>query len=112
MMKPAQVVKALAALAQPTRLAIYRLLVTVGPDGLAAGQVAEKLKVSPATLSFHFRTLSHAGLIESRQEGRFVFYLANFEVMNGMVDYLTENCCGGDADACKLPGKKCDDVER
>ncbi len=107
MMKPAQVVKALAALAQPTRLAIYRLLVTVGPDGLAAGQVAEKLKVSPATLSFHFRTLSHAGLVESRQEGRFVYYAANFAVMNGMVDYLTENCCGGNADACKAPGKRC-----
>jgi ArsR family transcriptional regulator len=107
MMKPAQVVKALAALAQPTRLAVYRLLVTVGPDGMAAGQMAEKLKVSPATLSFHFKTLSHAGLIESRQDGRFVIYSANFEVMNGMVDYLTENCCGGNAEACKTPRKKC-----
>jgi DNA-binding transcriptional ArsR family regulator len=107
MMKPAQVVKALAALAQPTRLAIYRLLVTVGPDGLAAGQIAEKLKVSPATLSFHFKTLSHAGLVESRQDGRFVYYAANFAVMNGMVNYLTENCCGGNTDACKAPGKKC-----
>lgn len=107
MMKPAQVVKALAALAQPTRLAIYRLLVAAGPDGLAAGQVAEKLKASPATLSFHFRTLSHAGLVESRQAGRFVYYAANFAVMNGMVDYLTENCCGGDGNACKVSGKKC-----
>ena len=106
-MKPAQVVKALAALAQPTRLAIYRLLVARGPEGVAAGQVAEKLKVSPATLSFHFRTLSHAGLLESRQEGRFVYYSANFAVMNGMVDYLTENCCGGNLDACKAPGRKC-----
>jgi len=106
-MKPAQVVKALAALAQPTRLAVYRLLVTVGPDGMAAGQMAEKLKVSPATLSFHFKTLSHAGLIENRQDGRFVIYSANFEVMNGMVDYLTENCCGGNADACKTSRKKC-----
>ena len=106
-MKPDQVVKALAALAQPTRLAIYRLLVAVGPQGLAAGEVAAKLKVAPATLSFHFRTLSHAGLLESRQEGRFVYYCANFTVMNGMVDYLTENCCGGDADACKTPGRRC-----
>ncbi len=104
-MKPAQVVKALAALAQPTRLAIYRLLVSTGPDGLAAGQIAVKLKVSPATLSFHFKTLSHAGLVESRQDGRFVFYAANFTVMHGMVDYLTENCCGSDANACKTPGK-------
>jgi len=107
MMKPDQVVKALAALAQPTRLSIYRLLVVSGPDGLAAGQVAEKLKVAPATLSFHFKTLSHAGLVESRQDGRFIYYAANFAVMNGMVDYLTENCCGGNADACKVPGKKC-----
>ena len=101
MMKPAQVVKALAALAQPTRLAIYRLLVARGPEGMAAGQVAEKLKVSPATMSFHFKTLSHAGLLDSRQDGRFVYYTANFTVMNGMVGYLTENCCGGNPDACK-----------
>lgn len=106
-MKSAQVVKALGALAQPTRLAIYRLLVVCGPQGMAAGQVAEKLKVAPATLSFHFRTLSHAGLVESRQEGRFVYYMANFAVMNGMVEYLTENCCGGNSDACKTPGKNC-----
>ena len=101
MMKPAQVVKALAALAQPTRLAIYRLLVACGPEGMAAGQVAEKLKVSPATLSFHFKTLSHAGLLDSRQNGRFVYYAANFAVMNGIVAYLTENCCGGDVAACQ-----------
>lgn len=104
-MKSAQVVKALAALAQPTRLAVYRLLVECGPDGMAAGQVAEKLKVAPATLSFHFKTLSHAGLVDSRQDGRFVYYTANFIVMNGMVAYLTENCCGGNPDACK-PGNK------
>ena len=102
-----QVVKALAALAQPTRLEVYRLLVAAGPEGMAAGQLAEKLDVAPATLSFHFRTLSHAGLIEGRQDGRFVYYSANFGVMNGMVDYLTENCCGGNAEACKTPGKKC-----
>ncbi|MDO8466194.1 MAG: metalloregulator ArsR/SmtB family transcription factor [Gallionella sp.] len=104
-MKSAQVVKALAALAQPTRLAIYRLLVARGPEGVAAGQVAEKLKVSPATLSFHFKTLSHAGLLESRQDGRFVYYSANFAVMNGMVAYLTENCCGGNPEACKPRNK-------
>ncbi|GAB5604569.1 metalloregulator ArsR/SmtB family transcription factor [Sideroxyarcus sp. TK5] len=105
MMKPAQVVKALAALAQTTRLAIFRLLVSAGPGGMAAGQISKKLKVSPATLSFHFKTLSHAGLVESRQDGRFVYYAANFTVMNGMVDYLTENCCGG-AD-CGIGDKTC-----
>ncbi|MBU0688885.1 MAG: metalloregulator ArsR/SmtB family transcription factor [Gammaproteobacteria bacterium] len=104
-MKSAMVVKALAALAQTTRLAIFRLLVSAGPEGMAAGQIAQKLKVSPATLSFHFKTLSHAGLVESRQEGRFVYYAANFTVMNGMVDYLTENCCGG-AD-CSTSSKNC-----
>ena len=106
MMKPAQVVTALSALAQPTRLAIFRLLVERGPDGMAAGQVAEKLKVSPATLSFHFRTLSHAGLIESRQDGRFIYYAANFTVMNDMLEYLTENCCGGDKAACAVQVRK------
>jgi DNA-binding transcriptional ArsR family regulator len=106
-MKSVQVVKALAALAQPTRLELFRLLVVCGVEGMAAGQVAEKLKVSPATLSFHFKTLSHAGLIESRQNGRFIYYTANFTVMNGMVDYLTENCCGGNPDACNVPSKKC-----
>ncbi|MBI5430793.1 MAG: helix-turn-helix transcriptional regulator [Nitrosomonadales bacterium] len=106
-MKPAQVVKALSALAQPTRLAVYRALVARGPEGLAAGEVAQKLKVSPATLSFHFKTLSHAGLIGSRQEGRYIYYAANFTVMNGMVGYLTENCCGGNAGVCKPPTKKC-----
>jgi len=105
MMKPAQVVKALAALAQPTRLAIYRLLVERGPEGVAAGRVAEKLKVAPATLSFHFKALSHAGLVESRQDGRFIYYAANFAVMNGMVAYLTENCCGGDITACQPKAK-------
>ena len=105
-MKPTEVVKALAALAQPTRLALYRLLVARGPDGMAAGQASEKLKVSPATLSFHFRTLSHAGLIESRQEGRFIYYAANFAVMNDMLSYLTENCCGGGQSACAVPAKK------
>ncbi|HZW86306.1 MAG TPA: metalloregulator ArsR/SmtB family transcription factor [Gallionella sp.] len=99
-MKSAQVVKALAALAQPTRLAIYRLLVECGPQGMAAGQLAEKLKVAPATMSFHFKTLDHAGLIESRQTGRFVYYATNFKVMNEMVAYLTENCCSGNKDLC------------
>ncbi len=106
-MKSGQVIKALAALAQATRLEVYRKLVVAGPEGMAAGQLAEKLGVAPASLSFHFKTLSHAGLIESRQEGRFIYYSANFEVMNGMVDYLTENCCGGNAAQCKPSRKKC-----
>jgi ArsR family transcriptional regulator len=100
-MESVQVVAALSALAQPTRLAIFRLLVVCGPEGIAAGQVAETLNVSPANMSFHFKTLSHAGLIVARQDGRFIYYAANFAVMNGMVAYLTENCCGGNMDVCK-----------
>jgi DNA-binding transcriptional ArsR family regulator len=107
MMESTQVVKALAALAQPTRLAAYRLLVACGPVGMMAGQIAEKLNASPAAMSFHFKTLSYAGLIESRQDGRFVYYAANFAVMNGMLDYLTENCCGGNVEACITSLNKC-----
>lgn len=107
MIRSAQMIKALSALAQPTRLALYRLLVERGPEGMAAGRIADKLKVSPANLSFHFRALSQAGLLKSRQQGRFVYYAANFAMMNGMVAYLTENCCGGDAEACRVPGRKC-----
>ncbi len=107
MMDSKQAVEALAALAQPTRLAVYRLLVEAGKEGMVAGQIAEKLELAPATLSFHFKTLSHAGLIESRQDGRFIYYTANFVVMNDMVAYLTENCCGGNAEACKTPSAKC-----
>jgi DNA-binding transcriptional ArsR family regulator len=105
MIKSDQVVTALSALAQPTRLAIFRLLVTAGTEGLAAGRIAEALKLSPANLSFHFKTLSHAGLIVSKQEGRFVIYAANFTVMNNMLAYLTENCCEGGA--CEVVSKKC-----
>ena len=107
MLTSTQVVEALSALAQHTRLEIYRLLVACGPQGMAAGQVAERLQVSPANMSFHFKTLSHAGLISSRQDGRFVYYAANFTVMNGMLAYLTENCCAGNPDACAIPIKQC-----
>lgn len=106
-MKATQVITALSALAQPTRLAIYRMLVAAGKEGLAAGKIAEKLKAAPASLSFHFKTMNHAGLIESEQDGRFIYYAANFDVMNGLVEYLTENCCGGNVEECKVPSKKC-----
>jgi ArsR family transcriptional regulator, arsenate/arsenite/antimonite-responsive transcriptional repressor len=101
------VVKALSALAQPTRLAIFRLLVICGPAGMAAGQLADTLQVSPANMSHHFRTLSHAGLILARQDGRFIYYAANFAAMNEILAYLSENCCGGNMEACKVPGKIC-----
>ena len=86
---------ALAALAQDMRLAVFRYLVTAGPQGIAASKIAEHLSVPPSTLSFHLKELAHAGLIVSRQEGRFVIYAAKFDTMNALVGFLTENCCGG-----------------
>jgi DNA-binding transcriptional ArsR family regulator len=88
-------VLALSALAQGSRLSIFRLLVEAGRDGLAAGIIGEKLDLPPATLSFHLAGLTRAGLADSRQDGRFVIYSANFQNMNLLVEYLTENCCGG-----------------
>ena len=90
-------VEALAALAHVKRLAAYRLLVEAGPEGLAAGKIGEELDLPPATLSFHLAQLARAGLAKSRQDGRFVIYSADFESMDGLVSYLTENCCGGRA---------------
>ena len=92
-----QIVDALAALAQETRLKAYRLLVEAGPEGLPAGRIGEELELPPATLSFHLAHLARTGLVRSRQEGRFVFYSADFQNMNQLVGYLTENCCGGRA---------------
>lgn len=94
-METSQLIDALSALAQATRLAVYRLLVERGPEGLPAGAIGEKLDLPPATLSFHLAHLARAGLLRSRQDGRFVIYSADFENMNRLVGYLTENCCGG-----------------
>lgn len=94
-MKPAQVVKALAALAQDTRLAAFRLLVQAGPEGLPAGAIAARLRLPPATASFHLAQLTNAGLVTPRTEGRFVYYSVELARMNGVLSYLTENCCGG-----------------
>ncbi|HTT09023.1 MAG TPA: metalloregulator ArsR/SmtB family transcription factor [Gammaproteobacteria bacterium] len=94
-MKPLNAVASLSALAQDTRLNIFRLLVQKGANGLAPGTIAEKLGVPNATLSFHLKELVHAGLIDARQDGRFIYYSANFDHMNSLVEYLTENCCGG-----------------
>ena len=88
-------IRALAALAQESRLAVYRLLVVAGPAGRSAGDIAETLGIAPATLSFHLSQLANAGLVRSRQESRFVFYSADFTAMNDLVGFLTENCCGG-----------------
>ena len=89
------VVRALGALAHESRLAIFRALVVAGPEGLAAGDIAQQLGVSPSGLSFHLKDLSHAGLVDARQDGRFIFYSANFNAMSGLIGFLTENCCEG-----------------
>jgi ArsR family transcriptional regulator len=88
-------VRALSALAQDSRLEVYRLLVQAGPDGLAASDIAERLGIPANTLSFHLKTLSHADLVNARQEGRFIYYSTNYERMNALLGFLTENCCGG-----------------
>ncbi|OBV37954.1 ArsR/SmtB family transcription factor [Janthinobacterium psychrotolerans] len=86
---------ALAALAQESRLAIFRLLVQTGPEGLAASKIAERLAIAPSSLSFHLKELSHAQLVTARQEGRFIIYAARMDSMNALVGFLTDNCCGG-----------------
>jgi DNA-binding transcriptional ArsR family regulator len=88
-------VTALAALAQESRLASFRLLVQAGPAGLAASRIAEALDIPPSSLSFHLKELTHAKLIVPRQEGRFVIYAAQFDTMNALLGFLSENCCGG-----------------
>ena len=96
-MEEKQAIEALGALAQESRLKVYRLLVEAGPEGMAAGSIGERLGLPPATLSFHLAGLSRAGLAKSRQDGRFIIYSADFQNMNALVGYLTENCCGGQA---------------
>ena len=88
-------VNALAALAQDNRLDVFRLLVRAGPDGLAAGEVAEALDLAPNTLTFHFDRLRQAGLVTVRRDGRSMIYAARYETMNGLLSFLGENCCAG-----------------
>ena len=99
-MKSANVVAALGALAQESRLAVFRLLVKRGPDGYSPGELAEKLQIPGPTLSFHLKELLRAELIASRREGRSLYYSANFDTMHGVVDFLSENCCSLADEAC------------
>jgi DNA-binding transcriptional ArsR family regulator len=100
-METTQAVRALSALAQETRLAIFRLLVEAGPTGLAAGEIASAVGAAPTNLSFHLKELAHAGLVRSKQEGRFVFYSAHYAHMNQLIGYLTEHCCERDGTGCQ-----------
>ena len=90
----------LAALAQETRLSLFRLLIEAGPDGVAAGTIGETLAVPPATLSFHLKELSRARLVNARQHGRFIYYSADFERMAELMTFLTRNCCKGMPQEC------------
>ena len=92
-MKTKNALAALSALSQENRLAVFRLLVEHAPEGLPAGAVGERLSLAPATLSFHLKELAHAGLITARQDGRFIWYRADLATMDGLVSYLTDNCC-------------------
>jgi DNA-binding transcriptional ArsR family regulator len=93
-------VAALRALAQDARLAMFRMLVQAGPEGLPVGAIGKALAIPPATLSFHLSQLKHAGLVTVRRKGRELIHVAVFERMNALVGYLTENCCGGDSLVC------------
>ena len=96
-MEKSNAVAALAALAQDNRLDVFRLLVQAGPEGMAAGAVAEALDLAPNTLTFHFDRLRMAGLVTVRREGRSMIYAAQYQAMNELLGYLTENCCQGRA---------------
>lgn len=85
----------LAALGHETRLAIFRLLVQAGPEGISAGIIGERLEILPATLSFHLAHLSRVGLVTSRQQSRFIFYAADYAAMDDLIGFLTDNCCNG-----------------
>lgn len=97
-MKTNDAVPMLAALAQTTRLSIFRLLVQAGREGMSAGAIAKKLKVPAATLSFHVAQLVRADLVVARPESRFIYYAANYGAMDSLIVFLTDNCCGGEGD--------------
>jgi ArsR family transcriptional regulator len=105
-MEKSDVVAALAALAQDSRLDVYRLLVQAGPDGMPAGSVANALDLAPNTLTFHFDRLRQAGLVTVRRAGRSMIYAARYDTMNALLGYLTDNCCGGAPEQC-APAAAC-----
>ena len=109
-MEKIDAIAALGALAQESRLDVFRVLVQAGPDGLPAGQIAERLNLPSATLSFHLNQLKHAGLVTFRRESRSLIYVAEYAAMNDLLAYLTENCCQGDAAACGVGA--CDTTQR
>ncbi|MGV2129160.1 ArsR/SmtB family transcription factor [Agrobacterium vitis] len=95
-----QALSAFAALSQETRLLIVRMLVVAGPDGMAAGALAEKIDVSPSNISFHLKELEHSGLIAAQRQSRSIIYTANYAALGGLVRFLMEDCCSGHPDIC------------
>jgi DNA-binding transcriptional ArsR family regulator len=104
-METTDAVAALGALAQDSRLTVFRLLVRMGPQGLPAGEIAERLKIAPATLSFHLAQLRQAGLVTMKRDGRSLIYSADYDGMNELMGFLTENCCAGATD-CRPPKRR------
>ncbi|MDL2408815.1 metalloregulator ArsR/SmtB family transcription factor [Rhizobium calliandrae] len=95
-----QALASFGALSQETRLQIVRMLVVSGPEGMAAGSIAEKLDVSPSNVSFHLKELDHAGLVSQQREARSIIYTANYDALGGLVRFLMEDCCGGHPEIC------------
>jgi ArsR family transcriptional regulator, arsenate/arsenite/antimonite-responsive transcriptional repressor len=100
-MEKADAVAALSALAQDHRLEVYRLLVQAGPEGMAAGEIAGAVGIAANTLTFHLDRLRHAGLVSVARQGRSLIYAARYEIMNNLLGYLTQNCCGGQPEVCE-----------
>ncbi len=94
-METKNAIMALAALAQESRLAVFRLLVETGPEGLAASKIAHALDIAPSSLSFHLKELMHANMVSQTKIGRSLIYCVNFDTMNGLLRFLSDNCCGG-----------------
>lgn len=114
-MKPAKTIAALGALAHEHRLAAFRMLVARGPEGLAAGEIADRLKLPPSSLTFHIQALMRAGLIRQQRAGRQLLYSADFAVMNDLIGFLTDNCCRDSSRDCSevcAPGSRAQQQKR
>lgn len=110
-MEKSKSIAALAALAHDARLDVFRLLIQRGPQGLAAGEMAEALEIPPATLSFHLSTLLHADLVSKERQGRQVLYRARYETVNALMAFLMQNCCQGHPQACAFLSELGEDVK-
>jgi ArsR family transcriptional regulator len=106
-MKQKTALTSLAALAHETRLAVFRFLVSIGPEGVAAGEIAAKFQIPPPTLSFHLKELEQSGLIHARRESRNIIYAADYEQMRALLSYLMDDCCRGRPEICGIAKKVC-----